>query len=218
MGHTTHIFLHIVLLAGWFGAHLVVTLLLWQLLRPGLGAEGQQAIRHAIRRVDLIPRACYVLMLPMGLLLADTLGLFALENTSLIGAWLFAALWLFTTWQVNRQQPGDAGKAVLITERLLAAALIIVLVGAGILSLLGGAPISQSWLAWKVILYGVSLGAMMLIDVAMEPLRPALTKRPSPDGAAEPDLRPVVIRSTAAALVLYAALLGAAFIGVTRSL
>ncbi|MCG8504224.1 MAG: hypothetical protein MI755_06430 [Sphingomonadales bacterium] len=218
MGHTTHIFLHIVLFAGWFGAHLGVTLLLWQLLRPGLSAEADQAIRNALRRTDLIPRASYVLMLPMGLLLADTLGLFALENTSIIGAWLFAALWLFVTWQVNRQQPDDAGKAVLITERLLSAALIIVLVGAGILSLLGGAPISQSWLAWKVILYGVSLGAMVLVDVAMEPLRPALTKRPRRDDVAEPNLRPVVIRSTAAALVLYAALLGAAFIGVTRPL
>ena len=50
--------------------------------------------------IDLVPRSCLILMFPVGLTLADSLGLSPVSGTWLWLVWIAFLAWLVLSWAV----------------------------------------------------------------------------------------------------------------------
>ena len=140
MDHAIWVFVHVMLLVYWLGADLGVLLLAKAAKRPELSfAERAFALQMAIR-IDLVPRLCFTVMLPVGLLV--TLGRHE-------GKPLAARL---NHWHLGLQ------------------ALLLVIVGAiGISSWLGHGPLPGGWFAAKIVLFALifAMGIGIAVDGAI---------------------------------------------------
>ena len=191
MDHAIWVFVHVMLLVYWLGADLGVLLLAKAAKRPELSfAERAFASQMAIR-IDLVPRLCFTVMLPVGLLV--TLGRHE-------GKPLAARL---NHWHLGLQ------------------ALLLVIVGAiGISSWLGHGPLPGGWFAAKIVLFALIFAMGIGIDFAFRPIGPAFarlaTEGSKPD--IENTIGIAVDGAIRYVLGLYALLIAIAFLGVTKFL
>ena len=191
MDHAIWVFVHVMLLVYWLGADLGVFLLAKAAKRPELSfAERAFALQMAIR-IDLVPRLCFTVMLPVGLLV--TLGRHE-------GKPLAARL---NHWHLGLQ------------------ALLLVIVGAiGISSWLGHGPLPGGWFAAKIVLFALIFAMGIGIDFAFRPIGPAFarlaTEGSKPD--IENTIGLAVDGAIRYVLGLYALLIAIAFLGVTKFL
>lgn len=191
--HHFQIFLHIVLFALWLGSSVTILVMVcWLHMRGDASGERKMAL-SSLSYLLRIPKTVFILMLPMGLQLASNLGLITLANESTIGLWIFAIIWLGIDWvgAPNRQTP--TAQAMRIVERILQAAFVVVLGGAGVLSLLSGTPVDASWLATKMVIYASILVVMALFDFSLERAYPQVEGRRKPVTSDKQLLPPVVI-------------------------
>ena len=171
MSHQHHIFLHVILFGIWFGSLLATLVVLGRLYRNEDMAS-RTSLLTSLRLVERVPKTAFLLMLPMGLQLSSNLGLITLQAGTTFGAWAFALVWLAISWSGARHQHGSTARAARVVTIILQVSFVLVVGGAGILSLLSQSPIPQPWLAAKMVLYASTLIVMMLYDAALMPLYP----------------------------------------------
>jgi hypothetical protein len=168
-GHQVWVFVHILLLVYWLGADVGVFVLARMSKDAKLSVETRAKLLQAALAVDLLPRLCFALMVPVGLHLAVRLGLIAAPAWLEPAAWAYALLWcgLLLRAPAWEGKPAAARfrQANLTVQGLLGAGFI----GAGALSLGGAGPILAPWLAQKAILFGLCYPAAIMIDVAFQP-------------------------------------------------
>lgn len=214
MSHSAYIFLHVVLFGLWFGAHAAILMILRELKQAG-DVGRQQRILVLMQTLERIPRSAFVLMLPLGLQLAETRGLFEIAGMGVVGAWIVALVWLVLIWAQPRASKSDMAVGLRTTQRVFMVVVAVIMAGAGILSLLSGAPVGASWLAAKFLLYALAIMAVFGLEMStQEPLYTAFQQRGS--GDLDAAVRTALPRATLAGLALFAALLGAAYIGVVQ--
>ncbi len=197
--HNFQIFLHIVLFALWLGSSVTILVMVcWLHTRGDASGERKMAL-SSLSYLVRVPKTVFILMLPMGLQLASNLGLIELANESTIGVWIFAIIWLAIDWIGAPNRQTTTAQALRIVERVLQAAFVVVLGGAGVLSLLSGTPVDASWLATKMIIYAGILIVMALFDFSLERAYPQLKRGREPVTGDKQLLSPVV---TAAGLLV----------------
>lgn len=217
MTHFTQTLLHLLLFALWFGGHAAMLVLLWQ-MRKAKGSEMEQmGLDRALVMIERIPRTAFVLMLPMGLELAANLGLFGLAGAGEFGIWVIGLMWLAVVWLQPRNLRSSAAVGLRAVQRVVMVVVALVMAGSGILSLLSGEPIAASWLAGKFILYGIALlltfGSEMFTQDLLYAIDPdERHQRPALDVVLERAIMPVTIL----AILLYACLATAAYLGVAQ--
>lgn len=217
MEHSVQIWLHLLLFALWLGSHVAILVLMW-LIRAAAGAEPEQRrLAAAMMVVERVPRTAFVLMLPMGLQLAENLGLFELGGMGALGAWIIAVVWLAGIWIQPRSRRTDAAVGLRNAQRVLMVAVGLLMLGAAALSLVSGAPIALPWLAGKFALYGLSLLIVFGIEAVTQDVvyatgNDALRKPPPIDRA----IARALPRATTLALLLYACLAGASYLGLVK--
>lgn len=217
MEHSAQIWLHLVLFALWLGSHVAILVLMWQ-IRAAAGAEAEQRrLAAAMMVVERVPRTAFVLMLPMGLQLAENLGLFELGGMGAAGAWIVAVVWLAGIWLQPRSRRTDAAVGLRMAQRVLMVSVGLLMAGTAVLSLISGAPIALPWLAVKFALYGLALLIVFGIEAVTQDVVYAAgrdERRPAP-----PIDRAIVRalpRAAALSLVLYACLVGASYLGLVK--
>ena len=190
MDHHFQIFLHIVLFAVWFGSTIAVLVMLSRFWGGALATPMQAVQPRALKSlmyIVRIPKTAFILMLPMGLQLAGNLELITLASGTTYGAWAFALVWLAIDWKAAPSGQGDISKAMRVLERVLQATFVLVLGGAGTLSLLSGNPVESAWLATKMMIYAGTLIVMALFDLSLVQAHAAIGGEPGgtpdPDGA-----------------------------------
>lgn len=191
--HHFQIFLHIVLFALWLGSSVTILVMLCWLHMHGDTSGKRKIALSSLNYLVRVPKTVFILMLPMGLQLANNLGLIALASGSTIGVWAFAVIWLAIDWIAAPNRQTTTALAMRMAERVLQAAFVIVLGGAGVLSLLSGAPVEAPWLATKMVIYAGILVVMALFDFSLERAYPHLESSNEPLADEKQLLSPVGI-------------------------
>ena len=162
-------FVHIMLFVFWLGTDVGVFTAALMARNAKRSFEARMSLIRLALIVDVFPRVCFSLMLPVGLQLTDALSLYPLSNQLLLVAWSLSAYWLVTIVIVARN---EGRRIALIASRLamISHAIVgLIFVVIGMNSLATGAPLVETWFAVKFLLYGLVFWTAIAIDVCFSP-------------------------------------------------
>ena len=104
-------FLHVLLFVYWLGADLGVMLTSLASTRKGIGAEAKARLSEVGALIDMAPRTCLVLMVPVGLTLAQNYGS-PVTGPALWLVWIVGLIWVWLVWQVHWRQGSAVGETM----------------------------------------------------------------------------------------------------------
>ncbi len=162
--------IHLMLFGFWIGTHVAVVALMWQMRFAEGHEEGQKRLTGAMESVERLSRTAFVLMLPMGLQLAENMGLFQLGGMGALGVWIIAIIWLIGLWTQPRGTRTDMAVGLRAAQRVLMVSVGLIMIGTAALSLLNGSPIAHDWLSGKFALYGAALLLVFGIEYVTQPI------------------------------------------------
>ncbi len=158
---------HILLFVYWLGADLGVSVASRYVARSDLPLEERLRFLELLLKVDMGPRTALILIIPVGFMLATTLGIAEFARAWLPLIWVAAFAWLALAWYLYRhaRDPRSARWARL--DQGLRIAVIASFLAIGIASLATGGPLGTAWLAGKFVLFAgvVTLGLMLRIVI-----------------------------------------------------
>jgi hypothetical protein len=205
---------HILLLVYWLGADVGLFLVMAWIKDRRLDYATRVTLIRLAFYIDLAPRTCVALILPVGMHLAAGSGV------AVIPGWLFALAWLIGLgWTalhvalVLRKGTPLAARLRRLNNawELVAGALFI---GIGALSLATGAPVAAGWFALKLLLFGLVFWVILGIDTRFQPFTTLLRLGARGlDDAAEAAITRATNLTMAWALLLYGLVLAIAFLG-----
>ena len=166
-----------------------------------------------LNNIDMAPRTTLILALPTGLTLAAAKGWLALPAGAVVALWIAGLAWLALAWAVHLRH-GPAGAALRridLAVRYLLLACLLAAGGAG----LAGRLALPLFIALKLIVLALCIGAGLLVRVQLVPLFPAIGAMKAAGASPQTDatIRAVLGRTTPTVqaiwgLVLVACLLG----------
>lgn len=211
-------FAHILLLVYWLGADLGVFILARAARRADLSFDQRVLLLRYAMIIDLLPRICLALTLPVGLHLAVASGFANPPFAAFVLAWLVAAAWLWLILAIYRAE-GTPRQARLATINLGGQAVFgAVVIAAGLASLLGYGSLAIPWLALKLLLFGLIFPCSIMIDVEFRPLGAAFA-RLAAEGSTpdiEAQISRTVNRTVWWVLAVYALVVVITFLGAVK--
>lgn len=213
-GHEALLLAHVLLLVYWLGTDLGVFYVSYAVVDRALAPETRGRMARTLVALDLSPRICLVVMLPVGLTLAADLGLSPVREGWLVLAWVASLAWLGAVLAIHRTHSAALARADGVFRAVLAAALVV----AGVLSLGGNGPFVPGWLGAKVTLYGLAVACGLGIRLVLRPFGPALAAVVGGRGTAadEAAVSGALARSRPLVLVIWAALVLSAGLGIAQ--
>lgn len=155
--HTLLLYGHLVLFVYWLGPDWGVYVTTHYICKAGLSIEERRRFLAAMLRIDLVPRSCLILLFPVGLTLADGLGLSPVTGIWLVPVWLFFLAWLVLSWAVYLNKGPENGMTFRKIDNGMRWVIAPILVLTGAVSLVFDMGFGSSWLGLKVMLFGVLL-------------------------------------------------------------
>jgi len=207
---------HVVLFAYWLGGDLGVFYASRFVSNPDLGREPRKTAAAIMLAVDLSPRICMVLILPVGLHLAAIAQQLPLSDLALVALWLGSMAWLGLVLAVHFVQMPTAARLLQRTDFALRLAVIGATAGVALWHVVDPDWIRSDWIALKLFLFAVTVACGLAIRIALRPFGPAFASlmeegsRPATEGAIQRSLtraRPFVV-------VIWVALVLAAALGI----
>lgn len=212
--HSIWLFVHILLFVFWLGADVGVYATMVFVKDHTLSYETRATLIKMAFYIDLFPRVCMAMLIPVGCHLVKDLGLYPMSDGLLGLAWLVGIFWSAIHLLIVRYK-GQAIVRYLARGNIAFEAvggLFFVLVGA--FSLATSQPFDADWFSLKILLYGLIFWVVLGIDTTFQPFTMIL--RMGPDGST-PEKEAEVTRQTkltmAWALLLYSLILVIAFMG-----
>lgn len=153
--HTLLLYGHLVLFVYWLGPDWGVYVTTHYVCKAGLPIEERRRFLAAMLRIDLVPRSCLILLFPVGLSLADGLGLSPVTGLWLVPVWVFFIAWLLLSWGVYLNKGPGHGMTFRKIDNGLRWVVAPVLVVTGAVSLVLDIGFGTGWLGLKVMLFGV---------------------------------------------------------------
>ena len=211
-------YLHLLLFVFWIGTDVGVLLLARKFRDASLSVDARVALLQQALVIDLLPRICFVIMLPAGATLARSAGLIEVPALHLAVLWVAAIAWLALGLTAAKNADKPAGPALQKAHWTVLALIGLALIAGGGWLTAAGLPDTAPWLGAKLVLYGLVCLAAIGIDWAFMPIGPAtvklVTEGSSP--ALEATITATVNRALLFVYTLYALVLGAALIGVAK--
>jgi hypothetical protein len=211
-------FIHILLFVYWLGADLGVFLLALAAKRSHLSFPERALALKMAMVIDVMPRLSFALMFPVGLELSAAKGYVDPSALARAASWLISALWVGIVLGMTKLEGKPVAHTLARANAALHWALLFVVVGIGVSSVLGHGPFPDGWLGWKILLFGLIFFAGIMIDREFRPMLPAFT-RLATEGS-KPDIEADIARAVDGAirwvLTLYALVAGVAFLGTAK--
>jgi hypothetical protein len=205
---------HILLLVYWLGADVGLFLVMAWIKDRRLDYATRVTLIRLAFYIDLAPRTCVALILPVGMHLAAGLGVAPIPGWLFVLAWAIGLGWtaLHVALVVRKGTPLAARlRRVNNAWELVAGALFIAI---GALSLATGAPVAAGWFALKLLLFGLVFWVILGIDTRFQPFTTLLRLgEQGLDDAAEAAITRATNLTMAWALLLYGLVLAIAFLG-----
>ena len=176
-------FLHVVLFAYWIGADLGVMLTSLAGSKAGASEDAKRRLREAWALIDMAPRTCLVLMVPVGLTLAERYGS-PITGGALGLVWIASLAWVWLVWMVHLKEHSPLGKLFWRIDFAIRTAVMLAFVAFGAWCLVNRTPIAEGWLAAKFLLFGVTIFLGLAIRVMLlAMLRPTAQPAPAATGS-----------------------------------
>ncbi len=172
--YTLLLVLHTLLLAYWLGLDLGIFYLGFSLSRRELPAFTRTTLLQILVTLDMVPRFCLILTLPVGVSLALNGGYATLsarwDLPILYCTWLLTLFWAALAG-FGFRHPGRGDLPNI--DRVIRLVVIAAVLSAAASSLAGSGPIDthSGWLSTKLIVYAGIVAADMMIHAAFRPLR-----------------------------------------------
>jgi len=216
--HGVLVFVHVLLLTYWLGTDLGVFYSARFVLRSDLSPATRGTVARILLALDLSPRICLVLMLPVGLSLAASGGWSSVTGGWLVAVWAASLAWLALVVMVYRAEHLPIAATLRNVDLVVRFALIASLLVVVVVSLTGTGPLRTPWLAWKVAAYAVAIACGVAIRFVLRPFGPALAAlvREGSTPAVEASLARSIQGSYPFVLTIWAMVLVAAFLGAVQ--
>ena len=209
---------HLLLFAYWLGGDIGVFYSATFLRKRALGIEARQTALRILAWIDMIPRYCLVLMLPVGYMLADRVGAVNLRPGWIAITWLVALSWLSLVVSVHRFQGTLLGERLRKVDLVWRFILVPGLIWDAVQGFRGTGHLLTPWLSGKVLAYSLCIVCGIGIRVFGKPMVPAL--RQIFTTGSTPELEDLVVRTQAKTrpmvLMIWALLVTAAFLGIAK--
>lgn len=162
-------FIHILLFVFWLGADVGVFISAIYAKNPHYSFETRMTVLKVGMIVDVFPRICFALILPVGIHITRMLELFPISAGWETLAWISAVAWIAVIFAINANQ-GKPIASILGTIQFAFQGLMgLLFVILGMNSLATDDPIDQTWLAVKILLFGLVYWAAIAIDLSFRP-------------------------------------------------
>lgn len=148
--------LHVLLLVYWLGADLGVFYASRFLLKPALSAEARLTAARIMHGCDTGPRVAMPLMLPVGLTLADRLGLSPVGGAALAAAWVLGVGWALLALALHLRA-ASVPRLLRYVDTAIRVGVATAMVGWGAWSLATDRGLLTDWLPLKAIAYGAAV-------------------------------------------------------------
>ncbi|MCC5861334.1 MAG: hypothetical protein JJT93_05410 [Gammaproteobacteria bacterium] len=210
---------HILLFVYWLGGDLGVFYSSRFVTDPTLGTEARATAAKIMLAVDLAPRICLILILPVGLTLAAMKWGLGLGGGVLSVIWVGCLAWLVIAVTIYLREGQPLSHLLARIDQAIRWFVIVLVGGVGVWSLVAEGPLAgQGWLAAKFLLFAVLVICGLAIRAAIRPFGPAfgrlMQEGSSPE--VEAQLGGSVARARPFVLVIWAGLVVAAALGIFK--
>lgn len=209
---------HVLLFAYWLGGDVGVFYSARFVRDRTLSADARRVALRIMGWIDMIPRYCLVLMLPVGYTLARQIGVVRLPDAFMAILWLVALGWLWLVWAVHRRAGTPAGerlRRIDIGWRVVLASGLLFDAWQGFR---GTGHLFADWISAKFLVFAAIMYCGILIRVRGRGLAPAL--RAILAEGSTPDREAAVARASSAVRPWVFAIWGlvvlAAWIGIAK--
>jgi hypothetical protein len=163
-------YIHILLFVFWLGADVGVFLSAIYAKRTDLSFETRFTILQLGLVIDFLPRICFALIFPVGLHLTDSLGLYIVPSWLFIFGWILGVGWVALVVLIGRNEGTPLAQRLSLFQFGLQAVLGTCYASVALWSLFGSGPLTETWFAVKVLLFGFIFYAAMGIDICFKPV------------------------------------------------
>jgi hypothetical protein len=214
------LYAHVLMFVYWLGADLGVFTLALALKNPAYSVEQRVLLMRMSLLIDMTPRAAMALIAPVGLHLAESLGLVSVADWLQSLIWVVAFCWIVGEIVAFR----NMGKPIMMRIYMGTGTLFVIIFLSctwyGIQSLRLGEPFMANWLAIKVLLFGQVFLISSLMALFYAPVE-AILQQMQADGSTpelEKRLCRQVNRGATVTVVLFLLLATIAFMGQAKPL
>ena len=214
------LYAHVLMFVYWLGADLGVFTLALALKNPAYSVEQRALLMRMSLLIDMTPRAAMALIAPVGLYLAESLGLVSVPGWLTAVIWVVAFCWIVGEIVAFR----NMGKPIMMRIYMGTGSLFVIVFLSctwyGIQSLRLGEPFMANWLAIKVLLFGQVFLISSLMALFYAPVEAILQKMQAGGSTPELEMRlcKQVNRGAVVTVVLFLLLATIAFMGQAKPL
>lgn len=217
-GHELLLLLHVLLFVYWLGGDLGVFYSSGYISKPELSPATRATVAKIMLALDLTPRVCLVLMLPVGVALSASLGALAIPAAAIPALWVFALAWLAMVVTIYKKEHQPIAHTLGKIDWAVRLLVIAGLAGAAILSLTGAGPVQGNWLAVKMLIFAGTIVCGLIIRVKLKPFGVAFGRlmREGSTPEIESDLHASIARVKPAVLLIWGGLVVNAWLGIAK--
>jgi hypothetical protein len=210
--------LHLLCLVYWLGADIGVFYASRHVCDPRLGLEARATAARIMGWVDMVPRYCLVLILPLGLTLAARGGWWPGGTAAAAASWCVAAAWLVLVSSLARRPPPLRLALLRRVDYGLRLAVIAGVGGLGVAGLAGAGPLTAAWLAGKAVVYAALVASGLAVRLLAAPFGPAFAQvmQGGSTPAIEATLQQAMARAKRFVVLIWVLLVAATWLAVSR--
>ncbi|KPP80397.1 MAG: hypothetical protein HLUCCA04_13310 [Oceanicaulis sp. HLUCCA04] len=205
--------LHILILVYWLGADLGAFLSASVLADAARPASARMAAAGILLNVDMAPRMALIFALPTGLALANAKGWLAVEPLWVVIAFLGALVWAAIALRIHLAH----GRAPIVTQadRIWRVTFALALLAVAVAGAFGVIELAL-FISLKLAILGAAVGLGLAIRVVLKPFEAAIGSlaRGHADDVTNAVISQSISRVRVLVVMLWALLLGAAFLGI----
>lgn len=219
LAYPSLVYFHLFLFVLWLGGDVGVFLAGQHFRKRSIYTLDQRiALLKLLVLIDMTPRTAWALMVPVSLSVVTLGGFWAVPGAVLVGAWAAGLIWLWLVWDAHFHDMTPRAARNRRIEFWLKNAITLGYLWLGVQSLATGAPLAETWLAAKALLFGLIFVAAIMIDVAFKPVGPQLARllKEGSSDATEVPLRRTMDRTRVWVFVVYGLLLVTSYLGAVK--
>ena len=212
------LFAHLLMFVYWLGADVGVFGLALALRNPRHSVERRRFLMRFSLGLDLIPRAAFAFIGPVGLHLATRLELVQMPLWLMGLIWLAATAWVVAELIAYRNMGRVLAVRIYMGTGVVFLAGFLGFTGYGLFSLLTGSPFLAPWLALKVMLFGLVFLVSVVMAVFYAPLE-GIFERMALEGSStemEARVRRQVNRGAVFTVLLFVLLASMGYLGLAK--
>jgi hypothetical protein len=210
-------YLHIVLLVFWLGPEVAIMIAGGHAVSAGLNPAQRAGAARMMQYYEIMPRVCMSLMLTVGGVLSEHVGL---EHPwwQMAGIWLLGPVWLVLTLAAYFGNAAGAGAAAARLERALRIALVIGVPVSVAYSTLTGRLADAPYVGAKLVLFAIILLLGLFAERASGPFRDGARRLATAGSSAtlDSEMTDSFRRARRFVVGIWAALLVAALLGIVQ--